>query len=363
MHPFLRSPRHLLLMGLFWSPIVFCVVLLQSSMAGSTLSEAALLVGPPMGIQLFICLSIWFPCKAIAVDRYNFIQVVARHVVAAVFMTSLWLLLSALYVEILGNLSDDAKWKVTFDDAFLLLLGIGLFLYFMFALIYYMVLALDRSREAEQKALKNLLAASAAELNALKASIHPHFLFNSLTSLSVLTRKSPELAQKTSLQLADFLRYSLSYGQQEWVLIRDELEHIKDYLGIEKLRLGDRLQVDYVIDQDALKEDVPPFTLLPLIENAVKHGFEQSLEPGSLTLSVKKLSTKLKIEVANTYEEDSRAKHGEGFGLAGLKKRLGNAYNGGGDVAISKEGGIFKVTVTLPVRESAGTSEEEDRVE
>jgi LytS/YehU family sensor histidine kinase len=189
-------------------------------------------------------------------------------------------------------------------------------------------------------------------LSSLKASIHPHFLFNSLTSLSVLTRRSPELAQKTSLQLADFLRYSLSYGQQEWVRIQDELEHIKNYLGIEKLRLGDRLQVEYVIDQDALKEMVPPFTLLPLIENAVKHGFEQLLQPGHLTLSVKKASQKLTIEVANTYDGDSRAQHGEGFGLAGLNKRLKNTYNGKADVDISKDAGLFKVTMTLPVRES-----------
>jgi sensor histidine kinase YesM len=351
MHPFLRSPRHILLMGLFWGPIVFCVTLLQSSLSGSTLSDAALLVGPPMVIQLFICLSIWFPCKTIAIDRYNFLQVVARHVLAAVFMTSLWMLLSALYVEILGNFMEEAKWKVFFDDAFLLLMGTGLFLYFMFALIYYMVLALDKGRKAEQNALENLLAASAAELSSLKASIHPHFLFNSLTSLSVLTRKSPELAQKTSLQLADFLRYSLNYGQQEWARIQDEIEHIKDYLGIEKLRLGDRLQVDYIIDHDALKEELPPFTLLPLIENAVKHGFEQSLEPGTLTLSVRKAPKKMTIEVVNPYDEDSRAKHGEGFGLIGLNKRLRNAYNGEADVVISKNQGVFKVTLTLPLRD------------
>jgi len=354
MHPFLRSPRHILLMGLFWSPIVFCVALMLSSLCGCTLSDAAFVVGPLMVIQLFICLSIWFPCKAISIDRYNFIQVVARHVIAAVFVTSLWMLLSALYVEILGNLTDETKWKVFFDDAVPFLMGTGLFLYFMFALIYYMVLVLEKSREAEQKALENRLAASALELASLKASIHPHFLFNSLTSLSALTRKSPELAQKTSLQLADFLRYSLNYGRQEWVRLQDELEHIKDYLGIEKLRLGDRLQVDYIIDHDALKEELPPFTLLPLIENAVKHGFEQSLESGTLTLSVKKAPHKLSIKVDNPYEENSRAKHGEGFGLVGLNKRLRNAYNGEADVVIARDQGIFKVTMTLPLRERVG---------
>ncbi len=354
MHPFLRSPRHILLMGLFWSPIVFCVLLLQGSLSGVSLSESAILIGPPMLILLFICLSIWFPCKSISIDRLNFVQVVFRHVLAAVFMTSLWLLLGALYSEFLDGIAGDPKWREHFDEAVLLLVGTGLVLYFMFTLIYYMVLALDKSRQAEQRALENRLAASAAELTSLKTSVHPHFLFNSLTSLSVLTRKSPELAQKTCLQLADFLRYSLNYGKQEWVRVKDELEHIKDYLGIEKLRLGVRLQVDYIVDQDALAEELLPFSLLPLIENAVKHGFEQSLDPGTLKLSVKKNPTSLVVEVENPFEKNSRPRHGEGFGLIGLKKRLANAYNGEADVAISNEGGIFKVTLILPLRGNEG---------
>ncbi len=339
-------------MGLFWSPIVFCVILLQSRLSGLALSDAAILVGPLMGIELFVCLSIWFPCRTFSTDRFRLPQLLLRHVLTAALMTAVWLLLGVLYSEILSDLSGNPAWRERYDQAFPLLLATGLFLYFMFSLIYYMVLALEKSRQLEQKALEKLLSARSAELSSLRASIHPHFLFNSLTSLSTLMRKSPELAQEIILQLAGFLRYSLNYGKKGWVGVRDELDHIEDYLGIEKMRLGERLHYKFSIEPDTLEEMLPPFTLLPLVENAVKHGFQQSLEPGQLTMSIKKTPMSLVIEVENPFERAFQTKQREGYGLAGLKKRLMNAYKGEAGLAVDKNEGSFKVTLRLPLKES-----------
>ncbi len=351
MHPFLRSPGHFLLMGLIWSPIAFCVILLQSSLSGASLSDASIQVGPLMGIELFLCLSIWFPCKTLSIDRYSLPHLVLRHVLTAGLMTALWLLAGVLYSEILGDLSGNPAWRERYDQALPLLVATGLFLYFTFALIYTMVLALEKGRQAEQRALENLLSARSAELSSLRASIHPHFLFNSLTSLSTLTRKSPEQAQKTILQLADFLRYSLNYGRQEWVRIKDELGHIEDYLGIEKIRLGSRMNYEFSVEPDTLEEFLPPFTLLPMVENAVKHGFQQSLEPGLLTMSIRKTPMSLVIEVENPFEQASQTKPGEGYGLTGLKKRLTNAYKGEAGLTVAKNEKCFKVTLRLPLKE------------
>lgn len=348
MHPFLRSPGHIVLMGLFWGPIVFCVILLQSRLSGLTLSESAVLVGPLMGVGLFVCLSIWFPCRAFSTERYRLPMLLLRHVLAAALMTAGWLLMGILYSEILDDLGGFPLWRGRYDQALPLLLAVVLFLYFMFSLIYYMVLALDRSRQAEQKALESLLSARSAELSSLRASIHPHFLFNSLTSLSTLMRKSPELAQEIILKLAGFLRYSLNHGQKEWVRIRDERDHINDYLGIEKMRLGERLQCEFAFDPDALEEMLPPFTLLPLVENAVKHGFQQSLESGLLSISVEQTPQLLVIDVENPVEPGSQVKQGEGYGLTGLKKRLADAYEGEEGLTVARDGTTFKVTIRLP---------------
>ena len=351
MHPFLRSPGHVALMGLFWSPILFCVVLLQSRLSGAAFSEAVLLVGPLMGIELFFCLSVWFPCRTFSTDRYSLLQILVRHVFTAALMTAAWLLLGILYSEILEDLTGNPFWREAYDGAMPLLLASGLFLYSVFALIYTMTLAFDRGRQAEQRALENLLSARSAELNSLRASVHPHFLFNSLTSLSTLIRKSPDLAQEIILKLAGFLRYSLSYGQQEWVRVRDELDHIEDYLGIEKMRLGERLNLEFAVEPDTLEESLPPFTLLPLVENAVKHGFEQSLTSGVLRLSISRTTQALSIMVENPVEPGAREKQGEGYGLLGLKKRLANTYDEGADLSVLRNGGSFRVTLSLPLKD------------
>ena len=203
---------------------------------------------------------------------------------------------------------------------------------------------------AEQRALENSLSASRAELMSLKASVHPHFLFNSLTSLSALTQKSPVEAQKMCLQLADFLRYSLSYGKQEWVQVKDELEHVENFLGIEKTRYGDKLNTDFSVDPDALEEKLPPFSLLPLMENAVKHGFQSTQEAGILRMEIRKTPVDLVIVVENPVERSFRVKPGEGFGLPGLKKRLTNAYQEGASLKVSRDDNIFKVTLVLPLQ-------------
>jgi two-component system LytT family sensor kinase len=264
-------------------------------------------------------------------------------------------LVGLIYSRIISDLSENHAWRDMYPGALPLLFATGLFLYFTFSLIYYMVLALDRGRKAEHKVLENQLSASAAELSSLRASIHPHFLFNSLTSLSALTRKSPELAQKMCLQLADFLRYSLNYGKREWVEVKDELEHIEDYLGIEKTRLGERLDVTTTVDPDSEEAMLPPFTLLPLVENAVKHGFQPSLEPGTMAITIKKNPKTLVIEVKNPFEQGAAVKRDEGgHGLRDLQKRLLNTYSGEAELKISKDMGTFKATLRLPLLQSMG---------
>jgi len=349
MHPFLRSFRHLLMMGLFWSPIVFCVVLMQSSLSGTGIGEAAVLLGPLMLIELFICLSIWYPCKAISTERYNMFQVVLLHTLTAILLTLIWLLVSALYSEILDDLTHKQVWRNYFNDAIPLLLAVGLFLYLMICLIYYLFLTMEKSRRIEQIALENHLMASRAELNSLKAAIHPHFLFNSLTALSTLTRSAPEKAQEMSLQLADFLRYSLNYGREELVQVKDELEHIENYLSIEKHRLGERLELDFSIEPDAKTEKLPPFSLLPLIENAIKHSVQQSLQAVTLTLRIQKRSGFLNITVINPWEQTFYSEKKSGYGLIGLKKRLAGVYGDKASMTAKKDKDRFTIVLQIPI--------------
>ena len=349
MHPFLKSPLYVLLMGLFWSPIVLCAVLLERGMTGLTFLESLILIGPAMLLELFVVISLWYPCRTISPDKYNLISFMVRHAISAALMISVWLLVTGLYSEALDALSRDEVWRARFNVAFPLLLGMGLFLYFLFSLIYYLFLTSEKNRKAEQQILKSRLDASRAELDSLKTSIHPHFLFNSLTALSTLTRTSQEKAHSMCIQLSDFLRYSLDYGNQEWVQVKSEIEHIENYLGIEKIRLEDRIKLDLRVEPETFEENLPPFTLLPLVENAVKHAFQQTLETKTLSLSIKKKTDWLLIEVSNSFEPINRAAEGGGFGLKSLKKRLANVYKDRSTMLVEKKDNIFSVRLRLPL--------------
>jgi len=349
MHPFLKSPLYVLLMGLFWSPILLSSVMLESGLSGLPFLESLILVGPAMVIQLMVILSLWFPCKTITLDKYDPINFIVRHVISAAVLLSSWLLVSGLYTEILDTATKTEVWRSRFDEAFPLLVGIGVFLYFFFAVVYSLILTLEKSRKTEQLVLKSRLDASRAELMSLKTSIHPHFLFNSMTALSTLIQTSPEKAHQMCLRLSDFLRYSLDYGKQDWVYVKDEIDHIENYLEIEKIRLGERLKLEFQADPETLVENLPPFTLLPLVENAVKHAFQQSFETRTLFLRIQKMPDWLLIDVKNSYDPDSRASDSGGHGLKGLKKRLANVYNDRSTMVVSKENETFSVSLRLPL--------------
>jgi len=349
MHPFLKSPLYVFLMGLLWSPIVFCAVILESGLSGLPFLESLILIGPAIAFELFVVISLWFPCKAISLEKYNMIRFVVRHVFSAAVLISVWLMASGLYSELLDVFTKEGVWRDRFNEAFPLLIGLGLFLYFLFSLIYYLILTKKKKKKVEQQALKSRLDASRAELLSLKTSIHPHFLFNSMTALSTLTQTSPEMAHQMCLQLSDFLRYSLDYGKQDWVHVKDEIEHIENYLEIEKIRLGERLQLDFQADTETLEENVPPFTLLPLVENAVKHAFQQSLETRTLYLRIQKMPDWLLIDVKNSYDPNSQSADSKGFGLKGLKKRLTNVYKDRSTMVVRKEDDSFSVSLRLPL--------------
>ncbi len=349
MFPYLRSPKNFLLITVIWSPVVICMTVLVSSLTGLSLSAAVILTVPPIMVELFFCLSSWYLCKTMLPEQKNLVNIILKQGVAALTMTGIWLLLTMSYSEVLNFFLNTKIWRVRFDQVFLLFAAAGIFLYFLAALLHYLIFSLEKSREAEQQALRNRLLASRAELNSLKATIHPHFLFNSLTALSTLTKTSPELAHKVCIQLSDFLRYSLVYARKEWASVEDELEHIKSYLGIEKIRLGKRLTLDINVNEQAMAEQLPPFSLLPLVENAIKHGFQQTTESGTLYLQIEKYSNSLLISVKNPLDKAARTQTSPGYGLKALKQRLTNAYGDNTKLIISQKEDDFIVKLQIPL--------------
>ena len=348
MHPFLRTPKNLLLLGLSWLPISIGVVALISLITKQPLSESSILLIPAMVLELFICMSTWHICRAISLGHSGIPMILLKHMFSMTIMVVLWLISIKIYSSGMDYLLSTDTWYTNYHKALPILATFGFFFYFLSCLIHYLVLATEKAQKAEQQVLEQKLLAGQAELESLKTTIHPHFLFNSLTALSTLTMFDPKRAQEVCLQLSDFFRYNLRYSQKQNITVEDEWKHVENYLDIEKTRLGDRLTINTNIDQHALPVPLLPLTMLPIVENAVKHGIQQCIEGGILSISIQKKETQLQIRVSNPIESLCQPQKGEGYGLSSLRQRIQAHYGEEAHLRITKDEKTFSLTLIIP---------------
>jgi LytS/YehU family sensor histidine kinase len=229
-----------------------------------------------------------------------------------------------------------------------LLLGLGVALYLLAAALHYMIVAFEASRAAERRALEFEIASREAELRALRAQIHPHFLFNSLNSINALIASRPEEARQLCVRLADFLRRSLTLGSREAIALAEELDLAEQLLAIERVRFGERLSHAVVADERARACPVPPLLLQPLVENAVTHGIAQMLDGGEIRIEAERLGDVLRIVVQNPRDPDAPGRKGTGIGLANVRRRLATLHGDTAEVRVLPAGETFRVELRLP---------------
>jgi two-component system LytT family sensor kinase len=191
------------------------------------------------------------------------------------------------------------------------------------------------------------------ELKMLRAQINPHFLFNSLNSMSSLTLTDPMKAREMILKLSDFMRYSLSSHNEQPVTLQNEMESLRLYLEIEKVRFGERLIIEEDIQPDCLTALLPGMLLQPLYENAVKHGVYESTETVVIRTSAHKENGLVVISVSNNIDPESVVtRKGAGIGLINVRSRLELFYGEKADLTITRNDDSFNVTVKFPYRKS-----------
>ena len=194
----------------------------------------------------------------------------------------------------------------------------------------------------------NLNAQSKAEVQALKARIRPHFLFNSMNTIASLISFKPVEAEKAIEDLADLFRASLR--EQNIHTLKDEIEITRSYLDIEKLRLGDRLQISWDIDNSQIDEEIPALSLQPLAENAIYHGIEPLPDGGTIQISAKRQGDSLIIAVSNP-SPDEKAAHTSGNQMAqeNIRQRLKLVYGNRAGFNINATKQNYTVTLEIPV--------------
>lgn len=211
------------------------------------------------------------------------------------------------------------------------------------------------ARAAQAAALRAAQAEAArvrAELAAVSSRLNPHFLFNTLNTLLMLTRRDAAAAEQALLAFARLMRYSLDSTRQQRVSLREELDFVRDYLRLEALRLGDRLQLDWQLDPSADEEELPPLSLQPLVENAVLHGIAPQRGGGCISIASRRDADRLLLRVADNGPgcDWPPAAGPSGIGLAALQRRFELDYEGRASMAVhSRPGAGFAVELSIPL--------------
>ncbi len=182
-----------------------------------------------------------------------------------------------------------------------------------------------------------------AELSFLKAQIHPHFFFNTLSSLYALILKKSDKSAGVVMTLSGLMRYMLYESNAEMVLLEDEINYLKNYISIEELRFGDRLDLSFQYSGNIQGKLIAPLVLLPFVENAFKHSLNNETQKAWITIDIKVTGNELFFKTENSYQKiNSKIDH-EGMGLKNVKKRLHLVYPGKHSLVI-KDGEVFFIT-------------------
>ena len=204
--------------------------------------------------------------------------------------------------------------------------NVGLFIYGALASWFYFLEYLRRNKQHAVREAELQRITREAELKALKAQINPHFLFNSLNSINALVMKSPEQAREMVVRLGNILRYALEGTLTDFVPLAKELDFIRDYLAIEKIRFGPKLQFKIEVEESLSHILIPPMTLQPLVENCIKHGLSPLPEGGLISLEIREMDDRLQFRLTDTGKGVNHAPLEElfdkGIGLRNTIERL-----------------------------------------
>jgi len=291
--------------------------------------------------------TLWFVIRYNLKEKSSGIDLFLQHLMVASVIIAAWFFV-AFYT--LNNLfSGNPDYLIFLKESIPWRIISGLFYYIVFVLIYYVILYYEdlQDKLKRENELQNLV--KEAELSALKSQINPHFLFNSLNSVSSLTMASPEKAQEMVIKLSDFLRYSLSSDRKSVTTMENEFSNIQRYLDIEKVRFGKRLKFVSDIPDACLKHDVPSLILQPLIENAIKHGVYNSSEEVTINLTCIKSDDFILITISNDYDPKAIRKKGEGIGLKNIRSRLKLLYQRQDLLLTESDGKIYKAILKIPL--------------
>lgn len=292
-------------------------------------------------------LSFWYSSVYLSIENNRISKILLTHFGGGLLISVLWLLMG--YFAVISIVNDTEAFSDFFIKTIKSRLIIGILYYFLLTAFYYVVIYYSgfQERILKETELKNLI--TEAELKTLKFQINPHFIFNSLNSMSALTEIDSKKAKQMIIKLAEFLRYTLANNDRQKNTLTEELKNIRLYLEIEKIRFEDKFEYIEELHEECGKTEIPSMILQPLFENAIKHAVYETLDAVTIKLSCIKQDDFLKISLCNNFEGESHKK-GAGVGLKNIKERLYLIYQQDNLMQVKKEDGKFIVDIFIPLQ-------------
>jgi len=349
-HPVLEDRSRLIIWCLAWVVLATGQALLIHFVYGSTTDVAVADGIISMVFYGLLGLAIWFPARYLLRSDTPMLSKVGNIILTGTVTIVLWLFATRFIVRALVH--DKEDYDLLWHSVVVFRATAGVLIYFVIILIYYLFLSATQLAEKASRQAQLEAQVREGELKMLRAQINPHFLFNSLNSMSSLTLTDPMKARDMILKLSDFMRYSLSSRSEQPVTLQNEMESLRLYLEIEKVRFGERLVIEEEIQPECLPALLPAMLLQPLYENAVKHGVYESTDRVVIRTTANKEEENLVISVTNTIDPESVVtRKGAGIGLKNVRSRLELFFGEKASLAVNRKEDSFNVVIKIPFQE------------
>ncbi len=346
LNPILSNKRILLFYYLIWTLVILFHIIILYHANEYTFIVSFIDAVIYSLLFSFIGLALWYLIKFSYSEKGNFFQVFFSHIFASFLTISFWIYLSNfLCSEILISIGKES---ISFAGNASYRIFSGVLYYTFIVFTYYLFIYYNNLAEKSRNESRLQTIIKETELKAIKSQINPHFLFNSLNSISSLTISDPKRAQEMIINLSEYLRYSISHKDKQVSSIKNEIDNCKKYLEIEKIRFGNKLDIQFEFNDSCFDRLIPSMILQPLYENAIKHGVYESTEQIIIKTKVECKSKFTEITLSNNFDPEAIPRKGEGFGIKSIKDRLYLIYGSRDLLHIKKGDTDFEVKLILP---------------
>ncbi|MBV1776137.1 histidine kinase [Burkholderiaceae bacterium DAT-1] len=299
-----------------------------------------------------VALSAWYVCRSFPHAQRAPARMIVAFTGSAAVSGLIWLGMCLAWNAAGASMGWPGGFVRMTAELETLLFALGAGLYMMSLLAHDALLAVSRLHEIARTEAEARVLARDAELKLLRTQIDPHFLFNSLNSISALTAIDPAGARAMAIDLAGFFRNTIALASEPLIPLSREIELCRQFAAIEQRRFGDKLNVTFDIDQAAEVALLPPMTLQPLLENAIKHGIRTLDVAGMVSIVARVQDGWLHLRVSNPVGEDAMPASGTGTGLNNIRERLKRSVGERFRLQAARKEAGWQVDITLPMEET-----------